>query len=146
MTEQIDFVENGGKILSFIIDGRFYAFELLSITDIIEILPITPIPKTPDYLRGIINHRGKAVPVMDFRLRLGLSEGHYDERSCIIILEINGNQIGIIVDRVSDVEKILPEQIAPSPMESSTVKCFITTAKKRISLLDPDKLVRGKIK
>ena len=137
------FAETGGQILSFMADRRFYAFEILAVTDIIEIPEITPIPKTPKHILGMMNHRGKAVPIMDFRLRLGLPEGSYDERSCVIVIEINGLQCGILVDRVSDVENCTPEQIALSPAESSIVSCFITSAKKRISLLNPDRLVRS---
>lgn len=142
--EEKSFAKDGGQILTFMSDGRFFGFEVLTVTDIIEIPEITPIPKTPAYLSGIINHRGKAVPAMDFRKRLGLPEGHYNERSCIIVVEINSMQMGIIVDMVADVENILPEQIALSPVESSMVRYFISSPKKRISVLDPEKLVRGR--
>jgi purine-binding chemotaxis protein CheW len=141
--ESKKFYETGGQILTFMAEGKFYAFEILSVTDIIEIPEITPIPKTPKQILGIMNHRGKAVPVMDFRRRLGMSEYEYDSRSCVIVIEINGMQYGILVDRVSDVESCTPQQIAQSPAESSIVSCFITTAKKRISLLNAEKLVRG---
>ncbi len=141
--EKTEFAENGGQVLSFIADGKFYGFEILSVSDIIEIPDITPIPKTPKHILGIINHRGKAVPIMDFRLRLGLPKWEYDSRSCVIVLEINGMQYGVLVDRVSDAENCLPEQIALSPADNSVVSCFISTPKKRISLLNPERLVRG---
>lgn len=137
------FAEKGGQVLSFIADGKFYGFDILSVSDIIEIPEITPIPKTPEHILGIMNHRGKAVPVMDFRLRLGLPKWEYDDRSCVIVLEINGMQYGLLADRVSDVENCLPEQIALSPAENSVVSCFISTPKKRISLLNPERLIRG---
>lgn len=138
-----DFAENGGQILTFTAADSFYAFQIMDVADIIEIPEITVIPKTPPYLLGIMNHRGKAVPVMDFRLRLGLPEGEYDDRSCVIVLEINTLQCGIRVDRVSDVEYAFPAQIAVSPAEKSMVSCFITMENKRISLIDTDRLVRG---
>lgn len=141
--ERTGFAETGGQILSFISDGKFYGFEILSVADIIEIPEITPIPRTPKHILGIMNHRGKAVPVMDFRFRLGLPEFEYDSKSCVIVLEINGMPYGLLVDRVSDVENCLPEQIALSPAESSVVSCFISTKKKRISLLNPEQLIRG---
>lgn len=141
--ERTGFAEKGGQVLSFISEGKFYGFEILSVRDIIEIPEITPIPKTPEHILGIMNHRGKAVPVMDFRLRLGLPKWVYDSRSCVIVLEINGLQYGLLVDRVSDVENCLPEQIALSPAESSVVSCFISAQKKRISLLNPERLIRG---
>lgn len=138
-----NFAQNGGQILSFVCEGRFFAFDVLAVADIIEIPEITIIPKTPDYILGVINHRGKAVPVMDFRIRLKLPKGYYNDKSCIIILEVNSHQFGVLVDGVSDVEKCTPEQIALSPVGSSTICCFITTAKKRISMLDPEKLIKG---
>lgn len=139
-----NFAENGGKILTFEVDGVFYAFEILSVTDIIEIPEITPIPKTPDYLLGVINLRGKVVPVMDFRKRLGLSDTEYTRKSCIIVVEINSMQIGILVDCVYDVENVVPEQVAPSPVINGTVAYFITSEERRISLLNPEMLVRGR--
>ncbi len=142
--EKKDFSETGGQILSFLSDGRFFAFEITAVTDIIEIPEITRIPRVPDFIRGVINLRGKVVPVIDFRKKLGFPDGIYDDRSCIIVLEIGSYQAGIICDRVSDVENILPEQVAQSPVSGGTVKFFVTTAKKRISLLDPAVLVKGR--
>lgn len=139
------FAENGGKIFTFISDGRYFAFDIMLVKDILEIPIITKIPKTPDYLTGVINHRGKAVPVMDFRRRLGFEECEYTRKSCVIVIEINSAQIGIVVDEVFDVMDILPEQITPSPAGGGTVKYFITAGEKRISLLNSVRLVRGKI-
>lgn len=137
-----EFCQSGGKILSFVSDGKYYAFEVKTVTDIIGLLPVTRLPKTPKFIKGVINLRGKAVPVIDFRLRLGLPETEYDARSCTIIIEVGSNQAGIICDRVSDVEDILTEQTAASPVKNGLVKCFINTKDKNISLLDPDVLVR----
>lgn len=144
-TEQdMQFEETGGKILSFFADNKFYAFLITDVTDIIEIPEITFIPGLPDYIKGIMNHRGKAIPVVDFRKRMALPETVYDDRSCVIVVEINSQQAGVIVDRVSDVEDILPDMIARSPVEGATVKFFISESKKRISLLDPERVVRDR--
>lgn len=140
-----EFLKNGGKILTFSANGKVYAFNILSVTDIIEIPEITNIPKTPAYLCGLMNHRGKAVPVMDFRKRLGLPDYNYDKKSCVIVIEINSMQIGIIVDRVIDVENISTDEIAPSPVVNSTVQCFITRNNTTIFLLNAEMLVRGKV-
>ena len=111
--------------------------------DIIEIPELTKIPTAPDFVLGLMNHRGKAVPVMDLRLRLGLPEGEFDERSCIIVLEINTLQCGLRVDRVLDAELIRPEDITRSPVENGMVKGFvIRDGKERISILDPEILIR----
>lgn len=142
MADIKEFAEHGGQALTFIVGGDYYAFVISEVTDIIEIPPVTLIPKTPDYVLGIMNHRGKAVPVMDLRLRLGLPEGEYDERSCIIVTEINSLPYGIKVDRVSDVIRVLPEQTAVSPAENGVVSGFVTQNDKRISMLNLDRLVR----
>jgi purine-binding chemotaxis protein CheW len=112
------------------------------VTDIIEIPELTFVPKLPDYIKGLMNHRGRAIPVIDFRKRMGFADTVYSQRSCVIVVEVEGLQAGIIVDMVSDVEDILPQMIARSPISGGTVKFFITANKKRISLLDPGKLVR----
>ena len=137
-----EFCQKGGKILSFVSDGKYYAFEVKDVTDIIGLLPVTRLPKTPKFIKGVINLRGKAVPVIDFRLRLGLPEAEYDNRSSTIVIEVGSNQAGIICDKVSDVEDILPEQTAVSPVKNGLVKCVINANNKNISLLDPDILVR----
>ena len=138
-----EFEQGGGKILSFFADNKFYAFLITDVTDIIEIPEITYVPTLPEHIKGIMNHRGKAVPVMDLRLRLGLPEGEFDERSCIIVLEINTLQCGLRVDRVLDAELIRPEDITRSPVENGMVKGFvIRDGKERISILDPEILVR----
>ncbi len=139
-----EFEQQGGKILSFFADNKFYSFYITDVTDIIEIPEITYVPTLPKYIRGIMNHRGKAIPVIDFALRMSLQEPSYTERSCVIVVEIGSFQAGIMVDRVSDVEDVTPEMIARSPIEGGTVKFFITANKKRISLLDPERLVRDK--
>ena len=111
-----EFEQSGGKILSFFADNKFYAFLITDVTDIIEIPEITYVPTLPEYIKGIMNHRGKAIPVIDFALRMSLPAPAYNERSCVIVVEIGAHQAGIMVDRVSDVEDITPEMIARSPI------------------------------
>ena len=139
-----EFEKQGGKILSFFADNKFYAFYITDVTDIIEIPEITFVPTLPRYIKGIMNHRGRAIPVIDFALRMALPEPVNNDRSCVIVVEIGSFQAGIMVDRVSDVEDITPEMIARSPIEGGTVRFFLTANKKRISLLDPERLVRDK--
>lgn len=139
-----DFEKNGGKILTFMSDARYFAFDIMSVTDIVEIPTITKIPKTPEYLKGVMNHRGKAVPVMDLRKRLALEDFEYTKKSCVIVLQIDSMQMGMLVDEVFDVEDISPEQITPSPAKDGVVGYFISAGDRRISLLNSARLVRGK--
>lgn len=94
----------------FIIDDKKYALSSKYILEIIEMLPITKVPFLPDYVKGIINLRSTIIPVMDARMRFGINPIEYDERTCIIIIEKDGDKIGLIVDAVNEVITILPEQ------------------------------------
>ena len=82
-------------------------------------MPITPVPQTPDYVKGVINLRGRVIPVVDLRLRFGMDEIDYTERTCIIVVEIEGQAgivlIGIVVDAVSEVLNIKAEDIEETP-------------------------------
>ena len=143
MADLNELFENGGQLLTFSAAENCYGFYILDVADIIEIPELTKIPTAPDFVLGLMNHRGKAVPVMDLRLRLGLPEGEFDERSCIIVLEINTLQCGLRVDRVLDAELIRPEDITRSPVENGMIKGFvIRDGKERIFILDPEILVR----
>ncbi len=143
MADLNELIENGGQVLTFTAGDEHYGFYILDVADIIEIPELTVIPTAPPYVLGLMNHRGKAVPVMDLRLRLGLPEGDYDERSCVIVIEINTMLCGLAVDRVSDVENITPELIARSPVDNGMVRGFVIREDKpRISILDPRVLTR----
>lgn len=104
-----------GKYLFFYLGKEQYGIEICHITEIIGIQPITLIPNMPEYVKGVINLRGKIIPVMDVRLLLRKESREYDERTCIIVLSINDVSIGLIVDNVSEVITIADEDIAPPP-------------------------------
>ncbi|MBR1864433.1 MAG: purine-binding chemotaxis protein CheW [Ruminococcus sp.] len=143
MADLNELKENGGQLLTFSAGSEKYGFYILDTADIIEIPPITKIPTAPDHVLGVINHRGKAVPAMDLRLRLGMEKGNYDERSCMIVVEINTMLCGIVVDRVTDVENISPEDLVLSPVKGGMVYGFVMKeGSQRISILDPEKLAR----
>ncbi|MBE6873804.1 MAG: purine-binding chemotaxis protein CheW [Ruminococcus albus] len=143
MADVNELIENGGQLLTFTAGEEHYGFYILDVSDIIEMPEITAIPTAPPFVRGLMNHRGKAVPVLDLRLRLGMEESPYDSRSCVIVIEINTMQCGIAVDRVCDVETVTPDNIARSPVDNGSVRGFvIREGKPRISILDPDVLAR----
>jgi len=112
-------VEMEGKYLTFVLDKEEYGIGILKIKEIIGMMPITPVPRTPDYVKGVINLRGKVIPVVDLRLRFGMDEIDYTERTCIIVVEIEGQAgivlIGIVVDAVSEVLNIKGEDIEETP-------------------------------
>ena len=111
--------EREGKYLTFTLAEEEYGIGILKIKEIIGMLPITSVPQTPDFVKGVINLRGKVIPVIDLRLRFGMGEIDYTERTCIIVVETTGQAgtvlIGIVVDSVSEVLNIKAEDIEDTP-------------------------------
>ena len=111
--------EKQGKYLTFFLAGEEYGIGILKIKEIIGMMPITSVPRTPEFVKGVINLRGKVIPVMDLRLKFNIEKMDYTERTCIIVVEISGQsdtvQIGIVVDAVSEVLNIKAEDIEEAP-------------------------------
>ncbi len=143
-----DFSAVGGEILLFTIENVIYGIEIKYINEIIGIEQITIVPKVPDYIKGVINIRGKVVPVMSIRKRFGKEEIPYDERTCIIVIEYeDGTQVGIIVDRVKEVNIVNPEEISTTPEYKNVnanryIKNIIESNGDIKLLLNCEKLVR----
>ena len=108
-----------GKYLTFALAQEEYGLEILKVREIIGYMDITAVPQTPHHVKGVINLRGKVIPVIDLRLRFGVEERAYNERTCIIVVEIIGTAgtvlIGIVVDAVSEVLNIKAEDIEDAP-------------------------------
>ena len=111
--------DQGGKYLTFTMANEEYGIGILKIKEIIGMMPITSVPQTPAFVKGVINLRGKVIPVVDLRLRFGMEANDYTERTCIIVVEITGQSgtvmIGIVVDSVSEVLNIKGEEIEDTP-------------------------------
>jgi len=105
----------GGKFLTFFLGNEEYGLEILKVHEIIGIMPITPVPRTPSHIRGVINLRGKIISIMELRQKFGMVSIEQTDESCIIVVQTNGIQTGIIVDRVSEVLNILQENIEAAP-------------------------------
>lgn len=103
------------KYLTFRVGDEDYGIAIEYISEIVGLHKITPVPDVPPYVKGVINLRGKIIPVVDMRLRLGMPERQYDERTCIIVINIEGDLLGLIVDRVNEVTDIAQNQIEPPP-------------------------------
>jgi purine-binding chemotaxis protein CheW len=109
-----DIARRAGKFLTFFLAGEEYGLEILKVHEIIGMLPITRIPRAPEYIRGVINLRGKVIPIMDLRTRFSMPATDTDE-SCIIVTQIQGVQIGIVVDQVSEVSNISADEVEDTP-------------------------------
>lgn len=120
--EQKKQLHEGGKFLSFFLGEEEYAIEILKVQEIIGLLPITPVPRMPDYIRGILNLRGSIVPIMCLRRRFGLHDVEDTTETCIIVVEANGQHSGIVVDKVSEVVDVTVDQIEDVPDFGNSVK------------------------
>lgn len=143
-------VEKEGKYLTFTMASEEYGIGILKIKEIIGMMPITTVPKTPEFVKGVINLRGKVIPVIDLRLRFGIDAIDYTERTCIIVVEVHGSagtvQIGIVVDAVSEVLNINGEDIEKTPTFGSKLNTDYILGMAKIEggvklLLDIDKVL-----
>ena len=107
--------KHNSKYLTFLLGEEDYGISIVEVKEIIGIMQITNIPKMPEYVKGVINLRGKIISVVDLRLKFGLEERQYDDRTCIIVVEVLSEEgvrlIGFIVDEVSEVLDILPQNM-----------------------------------
>lgn len=106
------------RFLTFISDGLHFGVNTNNVIEIINNHKIRPLPMVPDYVRGIINLRGQTLPIIDMRLRMGKPFQEYTPQTCIVILEIESNMIGVVVDSVAQVIDIDLDKTAPIPTES----------------------------
>ncbi len=124
LTETLDksvkaMADKEGKYLTFSLADEEYGVEITKIREIIGMMPITTIPQTPDFVKGVINLRGKVITVVDLRLRFGMDAVDYTERTCIIVVELAGQAgnilMGVVVDTVSEVLSVKAEDIEDTP-------------------------------
>lgn len=141
-----------GKYLFFRLAQEDYGVSVLKVREIIGLHDITALPRTPGHIKGVINLRGKVIPITDLRLRLNLSDANTTERSCIIVVEVQNNGVrhmmGMIVDEVSEVMTLAPADIESTPdfSQGIEVSCVLGVAKskgKAKMLLDLDTLLGG---
>jgi purine-binding chemotaxis protein CheW len=142
----------GGKYLTFSLEKEGYGIGIKKVKEIIGMMGITPIPQTPAYIKGVINLRGKVIPVMDLRLKFGIGKMGYTDRTCIIVMEIEINsgstQIGIVVDAVSEVLNIKAADIEKTPSIGVTLDTDFILGMAKIGdevkiLLDIDKVINN---
>lgn len=135
-----------GKYLTFSLCNEEYGLEILKVREIIGIIHITTVPQTPNFIKGVINLRGKVIPVFDLRLKFGMLKNEYTKETCIIVVNVQEMLMGIIVDTVSEVLEISDADTEPPPIFGSRIKTdFILSMgkikEKVIILLDIDKIL-----
>lgn len=113
--------DHEGKYLTFVLGDEEYGLEILKVREIIGHMEITTVPQTPEFIKGVINLRGKVIPVINLRLKFGMPEIEPTEETCIIVVDISGTLMGILVDTVSEVLDIAIGDIEPPPAFSDDI-------------------------
>jgi len=143
-------IRTDGKFLTFALGDEEYGFEILKVREIFGLTSITPIPRTPMHIKGVINLRGQVIPVLDLRLKFGMMEIEPTDQTCIIVVEteLEGKIVstGIIVDKVSEVQNISSDDVDPAPEFGTMVdtECILGIGKINDTvkiLLDIDKIL-----
>jgi purine-binding chemotaxis protein CheW len=135
------------QLVSFSILKEEYGVEVLKVREIIRMTAITHMPNTPPYVEGIINLRGKVIPIMSMRKRFGLAETENDSQTRIMVIDIGGDLTGFIVDSVAEVLRISGSEIQPPPsmasggIEQEFIVGVVNRADRLLILLDPDKML-----
>ena len=142
-----------GKYLTFFLEDEEYGIGILKVKEIIGMMPITSVPRTPEFVKGVINLRGKVIPVMDLRLKFSMEAIPYTDRTCIIVVEIESQDstvlIGIVVDAVSEVLNIIEDEIEETPTFGSKLDTDYILGMAKMEgavkiLLDIDKVLSAK--
>lgn len=141
-----------GKYITFSLDGEEYGIPILNVREIIGMLKITPVPRMPEFVRGVINLRGKVIPVIDLRMRFGLEFRESDARTPIIVGEVVSDdstmQIGVVVDSVSEVIQVTQANVEETPSFGVDVNTKFILGIAKVddgikTLLDLDKVLTG---
>jgi purine-binding chemotaxis protein CheW len=134
------------EVLVFVLGNEEYGVDILKVQEIRGYEKVTPIPSAPAYLKGVVNLRGAIVPVIDLRVKFGMAEPRYDSFTVVVILRLAGRVIGIVVDAVSDVVQLAPNDVKPAPqlgalVDSSFLAGLATQNERMILLLDIEKFL-----
>lgn len=140
--------ERNGMYMTFKSGEEYFGLKIQYVSEIIQFQAITEIPETEDYIKGLINLRGKVIPVIDVRLRFCQQPFEYNDRTCIIVLNVNTMLVGLIVEKIAEVVDIREENILPPPklgrsdrLQNKYVYGIGKVGNSVKLLLDPDKLL-----
>lgn len=138
-----------GKFMTFQTGKEYFGISISYVNEIVEMQPITAVPEVADYIRGLINLRGKIIPVIDIRARFKMEPVEYTDRTCIIVIDVKSTVIGLIVEQIADVDNIREDDIAPPPSlgrkdseQNKYVFGLARTGGVVKLLIDPEKLIK----
>ncbi|MBU0481873.1 MAG: chemotaxis protein CheW [Proteobacteria bacterium] len=141
--------QGANKYLTFVLGEEQYGIEILKVREIIGVMEITVVPHTPSFIKGVINLRGRVIPIIDLRLKFEMGSRDYDERTCIIVVDVHGGSIlvGMVVDSVSEVLNVVAKDIEPPPSfgsrlgDSTSILGMAKVNSEVTILVDVDKVV-----
>jgi purine-binding chemotaxis protein CheW len=134
------------QLVSFSLEKEEYGINVLTVREIIRMISITRVPNTPNYVQGVINLRGKVIPIISLRGKFDLPEAQYDKRTRIMVLEVAGEMMGFIVDEVSEVIRVSESEIQPPPsvvssgVEQEYMAGLINQTDRLLVLLDLERM------
>ena len=139
------------QLVSFIIENEEFGIDILKVEEIIRVISVTKIPNAPDFIEGVINLRGKVIPVIDLRTRLNRARKEHDNNTRVIVVEVNGLTVGFIVDSVREVLRIPKSIIEPPPslvtgIDSEYITAIGKLEDRLLILLDLEKVLDFKQK
>lgn len=147
--EELEEDSQKGKFMTFRTGKEFFGINISYVNEIIMMQPITAIPETEDYIKGLINLRGKIIPVIDVRTRFKMEPLEYTDRTCIIVINVKNTVIGLIVEQIAEVDTICDDDIVPPPSlghreheHNKYVYGLARTGETVKLLIDPEKLIR----
>lgn len=141
-----------GKFMTFQTGKEYFGISISYVNEIIAMQPITAIPEVDDYIKGLINLRGKIIPVVDVRIRFKMEPKEYTDRTCIIVIDVKSTVIGLIVEKIAEVDTILDDDIVPPPSighreneHNKYVYGLARTGNSVKLLLDPERLIKQEV-
>ena len=134
------------QVVVFDLSGETYALDILHVHEIIRIQPVTPVPGAPEYIEGLINLRGRVVPVVDLRKRFGLRTREIGDRSRIIVVQVSDDIVGVVVDAVSEVITVSPDLVEPAArvvtgLDAEYIRTIAKVEGHLVAVLNPDKIL-----
>ena len=149
VVKQVDGPSSGkeNKFLTFSMAQENYGVEILRVREIIGLIDITPLPQTPNYVRGVINLRGKIIPVIELRTKFGMTSVEYTEETCVIVVEVSEVgiserfEMGVIVDRVNEVLDINESSIEPAPRFGCSMNTDFILGMAKVKMAERDRVI-----
>ena len=134
------------QVVVFELSGETYALDILHVHEIIRIQPVTPVPGAPEYIEGLINLRGRVVPIVDLRKRFTLPTRPIGDKSRIIVIQVGDDIVGVVVDAVFEVITVAPDLVEPAArvvtgLDAESIRSIAKIEGRMVAVLNPDKII-----